>query len=63
MPRRPVLNETVLQNFLEKRPLVSLTEIGHAFGLSDNQSVKARLNKIPTVWRRIDDEFLAWVKN
>lgn len=58
LPEPPIFNEIVLQNFLQKRALVSLTEIRHAFNLADNQSVIDWLEKVSNQWRWVDGEFV-----
>lgn len=47
----PILDEKALQNFIQKRPLVALTEMRHAFCLADNQAVINWLDKIPNAWQ------------
>ncbi|HHW7579602.1 TPA: DsbA family protein [Mannheimia haemolytica] len=58
VPTKPTLNTATLQYFLQKRELVSLTEIRHAFDLADNQAVREWLGKIEQNWRWLDEEFL-----
>lgn len=58
LPTPPELNEALLQHFIQKRPLVSLTEIRHAFHLASNQAVMTWLNKIPHLWQPHGKDFL-----
>ncbi|HGO5855185.1 TPA: DsbA family protein [Mannheimia haemolytica] len=60
VPTKPTLNTATLQHFVQKRPLVSLTEIRYAFDLADNQTVLEWLGKIEQNWRWFDEEFLVW---
>lgn len=57
-PNLPTLNKSTLQNFLAKRPLVSLTEIRYAFNLTDKQTVMDWLNQVQNEWRWVDGEFV-----
>lgn len=57
-PTPPKFDTSILQNFLAKRPLVSLAEIRHAFQLLSNQSVNDWLAKLPNTWRKVNDEFV-----
>lgn len=57
-PKIPTLNKSTLQNFLAKRPLVSLTEIRYAFNLTDKQTVLDWLGQVQNEWRWVDGEFV-----
>lgn len=57
-PNQPTLNESILQNFLAKRPLISLTEIRYAFNLTDKQAVLDWLGKVQNEWRSVNGEFV-----
>lgn len=57
-PNQPTLSKSTLQNFLAKRPLISLTEIRYAFNLADNQRVRDWLEQVQNEWRWVDGEFV-----
>ncbi|MDG2941346.1 DsbA family protein [Exercitatus varius] len=57
-PQSPILDEDTLQNFIQKRPLVALTEIRHAFCLADNQTVTNWLDKIPNAWQWVGQDLI-----
>lgn len=57
-PNLPTINKATLQNFLAKRPLVSLTEIRYAFNLTDKQTVLDWLDQVQNEWRWVDGEFV-----